>query len=183
MESLRQQVEKRITGIEYIKRSHMGGAYWFNVSSLRAPHLCAELTSLQTIQLTQDDLNKLFEPQKMRPRCAPLHSALLAELTPLVRRTTRFAVLGMSLSALLDIPAPHDFLRGLLSLVQEYEGVPDDKFERKNVSCAELVERCTANRPDYSNEDSSAWRQKRARVILEGLTSQWACRNQATPLT
>lgn len=43
-------------------------------------------------------------------------------------------MLGMSLSALLDIPAAHDFLRGLLSLVQEFEGVPDDKFERKNVS-------------------------------------------------
>jgi len=43
-------------------------------------------------------------------------------------------VLGMSLSALLDIPAAHDFLRGLLSLVQEFESVPDDKFDRKNVS-------------------------------------------------
>lgn len=43
-------------------------------------------------------------------------------------------MLGMSLSALLDIPAAHDFLRGLLSLVQEFESVPDDKFDRKNVS-------------------------------------------------
>lgn len=48
-------------------------------------------------------------------------------------RTNRFAVLGMSLSALLDIPAAHDFLRGLLSLVQEFDAVPDDKFDRKNV--------------------------------------------------
>lgn len=41
----------------------------------------------------------------------------------------------MSLSALLDISAPPDFLRGLLSLMQEFDSVADDKFEldRKNV--------------------------------------------------
>ena len=41
----------------------------------------------------------------------------------------------MSLSSLLDISAAHDFLRGLLSLVQEFDSVPDDKFDldRKNV--------------------------------------------------
>lgn len=49
-------------------------------------------------------------------------------------RTVRFSVLGMSLSSLLDISAPHDFLRGLLSLMQEFDAVTDDKFERKNVS-------------------------------------------------
>jgi hypothetical protein len=45
----------------------------------------------------------------------------------------RLAVLGMSLSALLDINVPHDFLRGLLSLAQEFDSVTDDKFDRKNV--------------------------------------------------
>lgn len=45
----------------------------------------------------------------------------------------RLAVLGMSLSALLDINAPQDFLRGLLSLAQEFDSVTDDKFDRKNV--------------------------------------------------
>ncbi|KAK4703808.1 hypothetical protein P7C70_g2404, partial [Phenoliferia sp. Uapishka_3] len=42
----------------------------------------------------------------------------------------------MSLSSLLDITAAHDFLRGLLSLVQEFDSVPDDKFDvdRKNRS-------------------------------------------------
>lgn len=54
-------------------------------------------------------------------------------------RTNRFAVLGMSLSALLEIPAAHDFLRGLLSLVQEFDAVPDDKFDRKNVSAGSVA--------------------------------------------
>lgn len=40
----------------------------------------------------------------------------------------------MSLSSLLDIPAANDFLRGLLSLVQEFDAVVEDKFDRKNVS-------------------------------------------------
>ena len=39
----------------------------------------------------------------------------------------------MSLSSLLDIPAAHDFLRGLLSLLQEFDSVSDDNFDnRKN---------------------------------------------------
>ena len=46
----------------------------------------------------------------------------------------RFAVLGMSLSPLLDISAAQDFLRGLIALLQEFESVPDDRFERRVVS-------------------------------------------------
>lgn len=39
----------------------------------------------------------------------------------------------MSLSSLLDLTSAHDFLRGLLSLVLEFDSVTDDKFEKKNV--------------------------------------------------
>lgn len=49
--------------------------------------------------------------------------------------TTRFAVLGMSLSSLLDIMTPHDFLRGLINLLHEYETIPDDNFKPKMVRC------------------------------------------------
>lgn len=83
-----------------------------------------------TVLLGQEELQAAFEHTRMRIR------------------TSRFAILGMSLSALLDISAPPDFLRGLLSLMQEFDSVADDKFEldRKNRS----VFRVTA-RPKRSN--------------------------------
>jgi hypothetical protein len=48
-------------------------------------------------------------------------------------RTVRFAILGMSLSVLLDITAAHDFLRGLLSLLQEYDTVTDENLKARTV--------------------------------------------------
>ncbi|GAA5894497.1 hypothetical protein JCM5296_005113 [Sporobolomyces johnsonii] len=63
-----------------------------------------------TVLLTTDDMRTAFANDKMR------------------NRTTRFAVLGMSLSSLLEITPAHDFLRGLLSLVQEFEAVPEERF-------------------------------------------------------
>lgn len=38
----------------------------------------------------------------------------------------------MSLSSLLDITTPHDFLRTLSNLLSEFDAVPDDKFDRKS---------------------------------------------------
>ncbi|GAA6062448.1 hypothetical protein JCM10212_005351 [Sporobolomyces blumeae] len=63
-----------------------------------------------TVLLTTDDMRHAFPNDKMRAR------------------TTRFAVLGMSLSPLLEIQPPHDFLRGLLSLVQEFDGIAEDRW-------------------------------------------------------
>ena len=40
----------------------------------------------------------------------------------------------MSLSVLLDITAAHDFLRGLLSLLQEYDTVTDENLKARTVS-------------------------------------------------
>ncbi|KAK9894008.1 hypothetical protein P389DRAFT_146974 [Cystobasidium minutum MCA 4210] len=51
--------------------------------------------------------------------------------TKMAKRTVRFAVLGMSLSALLDIGAAHDFLRGLLSLLSEIDTVTDENFKAR----------------------------------------------------
>ncbi|KAG6850423.1 hypothetical protein H0H93_013648 [Arthromyces matolae] len=42
------------------------------------------------------------------------------------RRTNRFAILGMSLSNLLDINAPHDLFRTLTNTINEYDQTKDD---------------------------------------------------------
>ncbi|GAA5894777.1 hypothetical protein JCM6882_006678 [Rhodosporidiobolus microsporus] len=68
-----------------------------------------------TVLLTTEDMRSTFTNEKMRSR------------------TIRFAVLGMSLSSLLDISPAHDFLRSLLSLVQEFESVPEERFGGRNV--------------------------------------------------
>ena len=57
-------------------------------------------------------------------------------------RTTRYFVLGMSLSALLDIPSAVDYLKALLALLQEFDAVPDDRFERRNVSKLSATQLC-----------------------------------------
>lgn len=54
-------------------------------------------------------------------------------------RTVRFAVLGMSLSVLLDISAAHDFLRGLLSLLSEFDTVTDENFKARTVCTTDYV--------------------------------------------
>ncbi|GAA5853961.1 hypothetical protein JCM3766R1_003548, partial [Sporobolomyces carnicolor] len=63
-----------------------------------------------TILLTKDELKRFFPNDKMRAR------------------TTRFTILSMSLSPILEVNPAHDFLRGLLSLVQEFDAIPEDKF-------------------------------------------------------
>ncbi|KAF8229503.1 hypothetical protein L208DRAFT_1286159 [Tricholoma matsutake] len=47
------------------------------------------------------------------------------------RRTYRFAVLGMSLSNLLDFNQPQDFLRGLMNTITEYDQNKDDNDKSK----------------------------------------------------
>ncbi|GAA5822798.1 hypothetical protein JCM11251_004384 [Rhodosporidiobolus azoricus] len=74
-----------------------------------------------TVLLTTEDMRSTFPNEKMRSR------------------TIRFAVLGMSLSSLLDITPAHDFLRSLLSLVQEFESVPEERFGGKNMQVQRSV--------------------------------------------
>ncbi|KAG5647181.1 hypothetical protein DXG03_001140 [Asterophora parasitica] len=47
------------------------------------------------------------------------------------KRTHRFAILGMSLSNLLDINQPQDLLRGLMNTVSEYDQNKDDNDKSK----------------------------------------------------
>ncbi|KAG6845697.1 hypothetical protein H0H87_004958 [Tephrocybe sp. NHM501043] len=52
--------------------------------------------------------------------------------TPEIRkRTNRFAILGMSLSNLLDINQPQDLLRGLVNTISEYDQTKDDGDKSK----------------------------------------------------
>ncbi|KAF5373163.1 hypothetical protein D9758_001588 [Tetrapyrgos nigripes] len=46
--------------------------------------------------------------------------------TDMKKRTSRFALLGMSLANLLDIQQPHDLLRGLLNTLIEYDQARED---------------------------------------------------------
>ncbi|KAH0830313.1 hypothetical protein J3R83DRAFT_1682 [Lanmaoa asiatica] len=47
------------------------------------------------------------------------------------KRTNRFAVLAMSLSNLLDIPQAHDYLRGLLNTMNEYDQAKEEPDKPK----------------------------------------------------
>ncbi|KAG6918041.1 hypothetical protein DXG01_016896 [Tephrocybe rancida] len=47
------------------------------------------------------------------------------------KRTSRFAILGMSLSNLLDINQPQDLLRGLINTITEYDQTKDDGDKSK----------------------------------------------------
>jgi hypothetical protein len=49
------------------------------------------------------------------------------------KRTKRFAILGMSLSNLLDIHQPQDLLRGLLNTLTEYDQSKEDSDKPKMV--------------------------------------------------
>ena len=71
--------------------------------------------------------------------------------TLLCHRTVTFAVLGMSLSVLLEITAAHDFLRGLLSLLQEYDTITDENFKAKTVR---------TNSPKFCESELMASKQK-----------------------
>jgi hypothetical protein len=50
-----------------------------------------------------------------------------------VNRTYRFAILGMSLSNLLDIQQPQDLLRGLISTLTEYDQSKEESDKPKMV--------------------------------------------------
>ena len=48
-------------------------------------------------------------------------------------RTYRFAILGMSLSNLLDIQQPQDLLRGIMNIMTEYEQSKEEGERPKKV--------------------------------------------------
>jgi len=67
---------------------------------------------------------------KKQLRTLPIFFLKSHELTR-VHRTYRFAILGLSLSSLLDINQPHDLLRGLINTITEFD---QSKEEGENKS-------------------------------------------------
>ena len=65
--------------------------------------------------MTKADLNRVFDNTAMK------------------KRTKRFAILGMSLSNLLDIHQPQDLLKGLLNVLTEYDQAKEENDKRKMV--------------------------------------------------
>ncbi|KAJ7460943.1 hypothetical protein B0H11DRAFT_2160404 [Mycena galericulata] len=66
-----------------------------------------------TIMISRAELDRVFNNVEMK------------------KRTFRFAILGMSLSTLLDISQPQDLLKGLISTLQEYEQSREDSDKPK----------------------------------------------------
>ncbi|KAJ7677215.1 hypothetical protein B0H17DRAFT_945085 [Mycena rosella] len=66
-----------------------------------------------TIMISRAELDRVFNNTEMK------------------KRTYRFAILGMSLSGLLDISQPQDLLKGLINTLQEYEQSREDSDKPK----------------------------------------------------
>jgi hypothetical protein len=58
--------------------------------------------------------------------------------TAMKKRTKRFAILGMSLSNLLDINQPQDLLKGLLNTITEYDQSKEESDKPKMVCSSPL---------------------------------------------
>ncbi|KAF8911184.1 hypothetical protein CPB84DRAFT_1922512 [Gymnopilus junonius] len=68
-----------------------------------------------TIQISRADLDRAFSNSDISIK----------------KRTYRFAILGLSLSTLLDINQPQDLLRGLINTISEYEQSKEDSDKLK----------------------------------------------------
>ncbi|KAF8556936.1 hypothetical protein OG21DRAFT_1408180 [Imleria badia] len=66
-----------------------------------------------TIMMSRSELDRVFSNIAMK------------------KRTNRFAILAMSLSNLLDIPQAHDYLRGLLNTMNEYDQAKEEPDKPK----------------------------------------------------
>ncbi|KAJ7168317.1 hypothetical protein C8R43DRAFT_1121481 [Mycena crocata] len=66
-----------------------------------------------TIMISRTELDRVFNNTEMK------------------KRTYRFAILGMSLSGLLDISHPQDLLKGLINTIQDYEQSREDSDKSK----------------------------------------------------
>ncbi|KAJ7491220.1 hypothetical protein FB451DRAFT_634661 [Mycena latifolia] len=82
-----------------------------------------------TIQISRAELDRVFNNTEMK------------------KRTSRFAILGMSLSSLLDISQPQDLLRGLINTLQEYEQSREDSDKPKIRPAKRLFKTKMGKRP------------------------------------
>ncbi|KAF7353691.1 hypothetical protein MVEN_01054000 [Mycena venus] len=74
-----------------------------------------------TIMISRADLERVFNNTEMK------------------KRTYRFAILGMSLSGLLDIPHPQDLLKALIGTLQEYEQSREDIGDKPKIRPAKRL--------------------------------------------
>ncbi|KAJ7090357.1 hypothetical protein B0H15DRAFT_779410 [Mycena belliarum] len=82
-----------------------------------------------TIMISRTELDRVFNNTEMK------------------KRTFRFAILGMSLSSLLDISQPQDLLKGLINTLQEYEQSREDSEKPKIRTTKRLFRTKTGKRP------------------------------------
>lgn len=76
--------------------------------------------------------------------------------TEMKKRTKQFAILGMSLSSLLEIHQPQDLLRGLLNTLNEYDQSKEDSDKPKKVRPVSRLRRRTCAkvwRRGYSKQE------------------------------
>lgn len=132
IEILRELVNKRIITLTYLRSVHEGLVHslvrWYGVCLLgyRRSHW------FHTIQISRADLDRVFNNAVMRRRCVVFSLAYRLKLIQL-DRTSRFAILALSLSSLLDINQPQDLLRGLLNTVTEHDQAKEDGDKSKMV--------------------------------------------------
>lgn len=99
----------------------------FRVSSTFSDVFCSRSHWFHTILISRAELDKVFNNTDMRKRWAPMLSFRIAQqLTHRLHSTARFAILGLSLSTLLDIIQPADLLRGLLNTITEYDQAKEE---------------------------------------------------------
>lgn len=81
--------------------------------------------------ITRADLDKAFNNSEMKRRFTISHN--FCHTFNSANRSLRFAMLGMSLSNLLDMNSPPDLLRGLTNIMNEYDQSKEDNDKSKMV--------------------------------------------------
>ena len=115
VEYLRDLVQKRIITLTYMRNVHEGWVVYMLIILTRDPTLCRRSHWFHTIMMSRSELDRVFNNTAMK------------------KRTKRFAILGMSLSNLLDIHQPQDLLRGLLNTLTEYDQSKEESDKPKMV--------------------------------------------------
>ncbi|KAJ7349081.1 hypothetical protein DFH08DRAFT_135167 [Mycena albidolilacea] len=92
-----------------------------------------------TIAISRTDLERVFNNTEMK------------------KRTYRFAILGMSLSGLLDISHPQDLLKGLINTLQEYEQSREDSDKPKIRPAKRLFRTKMGKRPGMLGEYGASY--------------------------
>jgi hypothetical protein len=78
------------------------------------------------VLVSQAELEKAFNNTLMKKRYVQIFCICGIALTQMMSRTYRFAILGLSLSTLLDINQPQDLLRALLNAITEYDQAKEE---------------------------------------------------------